>query len=240
MKNQFKTNLLLVLVLFSVTLHAQHRKVKGNGNVIEITRNAGSFDKIYVSGSFDVNLVEGKEGMITIKAEENLIGLIETVVESGTLKIKWRRNTSVSTRRNIYITVRIKDIDEIKLTGASEITSEKTFKNDRLELGVSGSGSIDLKVETKTLTAAVSGSGNLDLEGKTEYLKAAVSGSGDIDAGHLMAKEVEAKVSGSGDMEINVTERLTARVSGSGDIKYKGKPSIEDIKVSGSGDVTSY
>ena len=55
-----------------------------------------------------------------------------------------------------------------------------------------------------------------------------------------MAKEVEAKVSGSGDMEISVTERLTARVSGSGDIKYKGKPSIEDIKVSGSGDVTSY
>jgi len=36
-----------------------------------------------------------------------------------------------------------------------------------------------------------------------------------------MAKEVEAKVSGSGDMEISVTERLTARVSGSGDINTK-------------------
>ena len=240
MKNQFKTNLLIVLVLFSVTLQAQYRKVKGNGNVIEITRNTGNFDKIYVSGSFDVNLVEGKEGMITIKAEDNLIGLIETVVDGETLKIKWRKNTSVSTRRNIYITVRVQDIDEIKLSGASEITSEKTFKNDRFKLGVSGSGSIDLKLETGTLTAAVSGSGNLDLEGKTEFFKAVVSGSGDIDAEHLYAKEVEAKVSGSGDMEINVTEKLTARVSGSGDIKYKGKPSIEDIKVSGSGDVSYY
>ncbi len=240
MKIQIKISLLLVLVIFSVTLQAQYRRVKGNGNVIEITRNVSNFDKIYVSGSFDVNLVNGKEGLINIKAEENLVGLIETKVEGGTLKIKWRKNTSVSTRRNIYITVSIRDIDEIKLTGASDITSGMVIKGDQFRVGVSGSGNIDIKIDTGSLTAVVSGSGDLDLEGKSDFFKASVSGSGDIDARDLISKKVDARVTGSGGMNINVKEKLTARVSGSGDIKYKGNPALEDINVSGSGEVSSY
>lgn len=240
MKNQYKTSLLILLVLFSVRLDAQFRRVKGNGKVIKTTRNVGNFDKIYVSGSFDVNLVNGKEGLIRIKAEENLVGLIETKVEGGALKIKWRKNTSISTRRNIYITVSIQDIEEIKLSGASEITSEMLIKEDQFKVSVSGSGNIDIKIDTGSLTAVVSGSGDLDLEGKTDFFKASVSGSGDIDARDLVSEKVEARVSGSGGMNIDVREKLTARVSGSGDIRYKGNPSFEDINVSGSGEVSSY
>jgi hypothetical protein len=47
------------------------------------------------------------------------------------------------------------------------------------------------------------------------------------------------KCAGSGDMEIVSHQSLKARVSGSGDIEYKGNPSKEDTKVSGSGSISN-
>ena len=63
---------LLVCGVFLVSFiaHAQwssndKNKVKGNGKVVTETRNTGDYDAIKVGGSFDVNLVAGKEGKIT-------------------------------------------------------------------------------------------------------------------------------------------------------------------------------
>ncbi len=242
MSNILKTTLLFFAVIFvSKSTYAQRfHTVKGNGKMSEIYRNVGSFDGISVSGSFDVKLIYGKEGLIKIKAEENLIGLIETEVVGNTLKIKWRKNTSISTRRNIYITVNIAKIKEVRVTGASDVVAEGTITGKNLKLSVSGSGSIDMHVDTKNLNAVVTGSGDIDIQGKTEFLKASVTGSGDLKAKKLTSPKVEARVTGSGDMEITVTGELIARVSGSGDIHYHGNPSIEDINVSGSGEVSTF
>ena len=56
----------------------------------------------------------------------------------------------------------------------------------------------------------------------------------------MKAKDVEAKVNGSGDVEVYASKSLYARVSGSGDIDYKGNPANVDKKTSGSGDVTAH
>ena len=67
-----------------------------------------------------------------------------------------------------------------------------------------------------------------------------VSGSGDVEAYDLKTEKAELKIAGSGSIGISVEKEIIARVSGSGDIKYKGQPRIEDIKVSGSGQISSY
>ena len=66
-----------------------------------------------------------------------------------------------------------------------------------------------------------------------------LSGSGDIHAFGLQANHTDASVAGSGDIEIVSNKSLKARVTGSGDIEYKGKPSKEDTKVSGSGSISN-
>jgi len=49
---------------------------------------------------------------------------------------------------------------------------------------------------------------------------------------------VQATVSGSGDVEVYAKNNIRARVNGSGDVYYKGNPAQKDTKVSGSGDIT--
>ena len=231
---------LSVSLLFLTSCLAQNnRRVKGSGNIIQETRKVGSFEKVGVSGAFDVFLVKGNEGHLDIKIEDNLLPYLVTEVDGGKLKIKWKKGTNISTRKNVVITVQFKGINAVALTGSGDIISKDKIKADHFETAVSGSGDIELEVEANSLKAAVSGSGDIVLRGSTKIFEAAVAGSGDIGAYNLKSEKAEVKVSGSGDIELTVSKELKARVSGSGDIDYRGNPKIQDIKVSGSGDVSS-
>ena len=163
-----------------------------------------------------------------------------TEVSNGKLKIKWKNGTNISTNKGVYVTVYYQSINAVGLSGSGDVISKDVIKSDNFEVSVSGSGDIELEVDTNHLHASVSGSGDVDLSGTTNEFDASVVGSGDIDAYGLISDKASLKISGSGGMNLTVKKELEARVSGSGDIKYKGNPKIEDIKVSGSGNVRSY
>jgi len=230
---------LFITVLFLTDGNAQkYGRVKGSGNVIDKTRTVNSFEKIAVSGSFDVLLVKGKSEKLDIKIEDNLLEYLITEVKDGQLKIKWKKGANISTRKGVEITVYFNSLNAINLSGSGEIESEEVIKANSFEMAVSGSGDIDISIESDVVIASVSGSGDLDLEGKVNSFEAKVSGSGDISAYGLISENANLKVSGSGGITITVNKVLKAVVVGSGDIEYKGNPEKEDIKVSGSGNVS--
>ena len=107
-------------------------------------------------------------------------------------------------------------------------------------MAVAGSGDIKVKMDVEKAKSAISGSGDIELSGNATDFEAAVSGSGDVDAYDLKTERAELKIAGSGSIGLSVEKEIVARVSGSGNIKYKGQPRIEDIKVSGSGNVSTY
>jgi len=237
-----KAAILSVIVLFTTSCSAQWGKsIKGNGNTVSIDRSVGEYDGIAVSGWFDVDLVDGKEGELELKGEENLLEYIITEVENGKLVIKTKKGVNLKPsiwEKGIRITVPIESIDAVSLSGSGDIVGRTTLKATDFKTAMSGSGDITLDLETVTMTAAMSGSGDMNLSGKTQRFEATISGSGDIKAYDLIADNVEATVSGSADIKVTVNERLTARVSGSGDISYRGNPNKVDTKTSGSGDIT--
>jgi len=65
-----KSILLIAMILLGTSVNAQWwKRIKGNGNTITQTRQTADYDKVSVSGSFDVQLVQGKEGDIILKGE---------------------------------------------------------------------------------------------------------------------------------------------------------------------------
>ncbi|MEM9000087.1 MAG: head GIN domain-containing protein [Bacteroidota bacterium] len=219
------------------------KRVKGNGNVVTIERSVGDYDAIAVAGWFDVELVDGKEGELTLKGEENLLSYIKTEVKNGKLVVKVEKGVNLrpsNWNSGIYVTVPIERIDAASLSGSGDIVGSTTIKTDTFDTSISGSGDMTLKVEANSVTASMSGSGDISLSGKTTDFDVSVSGSGDIKAYGLEAEFVEAQVSGSADIKVTANQMLKARVSGSGDISYKGNPKKIDTKTSGSGDISSY
>ncbi|MBJ2124075.1 head GIN domain-containing protein [Flavobacterium sp. IB48] len=235
-----KSILLLALAIFftNSTVNAQN-KVQGNGKIVTETRSTGDYDGIKVAGSFDVDLVSGKEGKITIKGEENLLAVIKVEVEDNSLKIYVEKGTQIRTSSGkIQVTVPFEKISELSLAGSGDIQSKDVIKNDKFSIKLSGSGNFTLPVDTNNLELNVSGSGNVRLKGTATNFSAKLSGSGDINAADLKSKVVEANVSGSGNSKVACDESLTARVSGSGNIRYVGNPEKKDTKVSGSGTIS--
>lgn len=238
-----KIILLCIAATSSMAVNAQwfgSENVKGNGNVTTVERSTESYDAVSVAGFFDVELITGTEGKITITAEENLIPHIETEVKNGELQIKTEKgyNLSTSRRNGILIIVPFENLDAVSLAGSGDVITKNTIKANAFKANLAGSGDLTLDVESISVESHLAGSGDVVLRGSTGDFECALSGSGDISAKQLKAKNVDVSISGSGDVDVHCDGKLKVRVSGSGDVEYYGNPIKEDSKVSGSGDVS--
>jgi hypothetical protein len=238
-----KTIQLVVLgtLLFATTSNAQwssKNKIKGNGKIITENRTTAGYDEINISGFFDVVLVSGKEGAITIQGEENLLPYVKVEVEGNILKIHTEKNVNISSNKGIVLTVPFEQISFVSLSGSGDLKSKSTIVGSSFKAKLSGSGDLTLDVKTTNFEANLSGSGDVVLTGNSDSFTSKISGSGDVDAVNLVTKNSNLTVSGSGDMKVNCNESLYARVSGSGNIAYKGNPKTKDTKVNGSGEIS--
>lgn len=161
-----KSILLIAMILLGTSAHAQWwKRIKGNGNSITQTRQTANYDKVSVAGSFDLELVRGEEGEITLKGEENLLEHIEVYVKNNVLilKVKDNINLSSSWNKTIAIEVPVIEITGVKLSGSGDISTQTTLKATDFNAAVSGSGDISLAIEATNLYVQVSGSGDIDL-----------------------------------------------------------------------------
>lgn len=227
----------LSTLFFTVTSNAQ-TTVKGNGKVVTEKRTTAGYDQIEVSGFFDVVLVSGNEGTITIEGEENVIPHIKVEVSGDVLKIYSEKNININSRKGVVLHVPVEQISAVSLSGSGDIKSEKTITATNFKAKLSGSGDLTLAVKASNFESNLSGSGDVVLTGSSDNFVSKTSGSGDVDAADLITKNANLTISGSGDMKVNCTTSLYARISGSGDITYKGNPESKDTKVSGSGEIS--
>lgn len=236
----FKKIILTTFILsLTLTTNAQwgSKKIKGNGNVVTVKRATSDYDGISVGGSFDVILVKGKEGNISIEGEENIIPYIETEVKGSTLKIKFKKNTNIRTTKRLTVTVTYQDIKKVSLGGSGNIISKGIIKSNDFSASLGGSGNITLTIDADEVSSNIGGSGNIKLSGKSNELKCSIAGSGSIKAYDLNTDTLNANIAGSGSVRITVKTKIKATVVGSGSICYKGNPKYIDSKSVGSGDV---
>ena len=230
--------LIYLALLFSLTglLTAQKMKpIKGNENIITTSRLTPEYDKININGSFDIKLIAGKEGNISIKGEENIIPLLKTVVKNGVLEIKMEKNTKI--KSSLEITVPFTKIDQLTFSGSGNLHNNDKINNDTFNFIMSGSGNVTFTGNFTSLKIVKSGSGNLSVKGKTTNLDITASGSGNANLFDLNSKNIVTILSGSGNINVYSSKSIQAKTSGSGCVFYKGNPENVDKKSVGSGGV---
>jgi len=232
-----------IILMLTISVDAQgwwgNKRVKGNGNMTTETRNTGDYDGVSVGGFFDVILVKGSEGKVTIEGEENLLEYIVTEVSRGVLKIKVEKGVNMKTTRKLTVTVPVESIESVSLGGSGNVKGETTIKADSFNVNLGGSGNITLDVEANDIKSSIGGSGNIKLSGEADNMKSSIAGSGTIKAYDLQVNYIKASIAGSGDIRVSVKDEIKATVAGSGSIYYKGNPPKIDTKSVGSGSVIS-
>ncbi|MEM1320347.1 MAG: head GIN domain-containing protein [Bacteroidota bacterium] len=206
----------------------------GQGGIITEELNLNDFNSIELRINAEVRITQGSPQRVVVEGQENIIDLIELDVQNDNWEIEFDRCVRRSEDLKFFIT--IPDIRSLHVSGSGLIFGENTFVSEDLILRISGSGDIDLAVDTEDIDSRISGSGRVILEGNCEEFEFKVSGSGDYEAFGLQALEGEVDISGSGDADVRVEEILDVDISGSGDVRYKGRP-ILNVNISGSGRV---
>jgi hypothetical protein len=232
------TSLIIVLVtLVSSQSFAQWWRggIRGEGPKITKTLDVDNFDGVGLSINADLYLTQGDSYSFRIEAQENIIENIETDIDGGYLKIKFDKN--VGRHAGITIWITMPTLTKAYLSGSGLIKSERPFKGlGNLEVGISGSGDIDLAFDAADVNTRISGSGDIRLNGSARNMEIRISGSGEVAAGGLTTNNCSVRISGSGDCEVNAEGDLVVSTSGSGDVYYRGRPRVK-AKVSGSGEV---
>jgi hypothetical protein len=195
--------------------------VKGNGKVINQNRNVAPYTKVVIGSSFEGQFFESTPGPLTISAESNLLSMIETKVENGTLYVTTKG--SITTEKGFRITGRTAKISAFDASGAAKI-----------ELKNIGKHPLDLKT---------SGATKMSIFGAPSSLKVDASGASQISFGKLTLDSLVAEVSGASKLSLSGTAK-SATVNASGASQISGKLSGGKFKAVASGasnvDISGY
>lgn len=216
------------------------RGVTGSGKLQTESRAVGSFQAIELHASMNLVLRQGSSEAVELRADDNLLALIETRVVSRaggpTLEVTTKDGADYSTHNPIMVTVDVVTLSALSVRGSGNVTGDG-LKAAALKINLTGSGNV--KLQRLTLDEAslkISGSGNADLAGKVARLSLSISGSGDINTRELEADDVSISIAGSGDASVSARKTLGVSIAGSGSVDYVGDATVKTA-IAGSGRV---
>jgi len=112
-ESNLRTETVHALVLFAIVLLcgciSSPNCVVGSGNVVNETRSVDSFYSIDLRGSGALFLSQGPQQPLKIEAEDNVLKVLTTRIESGRLIINL--NACISTARPVRIYATAKDTE---------------------------------------------------------------------------------------------------------------------------------
>ena len=201
------------------------------------TRSVPNFNQLNAGGSWDVILKKGDQNEVRLEAKNLNLEKVITEVKGGILNIQLEKGNYRNV--DLEVTVTYQELEAVHSSGSGNLKSMDPLVADELKLSLSGSGNASFnRVTADKLDLTMTGSGDLIIrEGSVGEATLKQSGSGNLKAVDLEAEDVQVQKSGSGNATLTVGRTLSVRSSGSGNVEYKGNPSLNDIKISGSGRV---
>ena len=214
---------------------------EGSGKIATETRTVPEFEAVSTSGAIDLQVSQGAQQSLQVQADDNLLPLLETVVESHngvpTLSVRWKRGERIRNRSKVALTIVVPRLSALSASGSGDMRIA-SFTTPALQVTLSGSGDARLQnLSTDDLGVRVSGSSDVSGSGKAGKLKVSISGSGDVRLTDLRADDVQVHIAGSGDATVFADKTLDVRIAGSGDVTYTGNAVLKR-SVAGSGSVT--
>jgi hypothetical protein len=193
------------------------------------------FDKISVTRGMNVYISQGPVQKVVVRADENLLDVIETKVSDGTLKVSCNRGIRKAESNKVLVTV--PDIDLIKTTAGSNVFAEDTLNLKKLEVKSTAGSNVKLVLNAEKLNVSASAGSNIFLNGTSESFDAKANSGSNVKAGDLRTANCDLKASSGANIWINVKKELSAKVSSGANVFYAGNPESTNIEKSSGGNV---
>jgi len=205
----------LVPILATLTLGcgSSDSCVSGSGPIVSQTLDLSALTGVDFQAAGEVTLVPGTTQQVMVRAEQNVIDLLNRDVINGIWEIGFAE--CVQNVSEFRVDIVIPELDNVELSGA---------------------GTINAETNSTEVEVSLSGAGTITISGESTRQQVTLDGSGTIEAFGLVTDETSVLLSGEGTVNVTANEKLNVDLSGAGAVLYKGDPQL-DIRISGAGNV---
>jgi len=234
------------ILLASLTLTTGINAIAKDGTLIHAAnkkndeRNVKNFNGVASAGPINVIVTLGNTESCRLEGDAEAIASIVTEVKGNVLVIRPQTSITSWSRKyegkKITAYVTAKELASLTVSGDGNLTVNGKISTGSLTTTVSGSGNIKAAADVDDYSGVISGSGAINITGSADRTKVVISSSGTFSGKSFSTKTLTSTISGSGTVNIAVSESIRAVISGSGSVNYSGNPTI-DKTVIGSGGV---
>ena len=188
--------------------HWDRRNGGGAQTTRELTWSGG--DSLELDVPADVQYTQGSAAKVTVTGPERVVNDLE--IDGGHIRFSRGHHRHWG---DLTIVMTAPSVTHFEINGSGKL-AVADYKQDKLDLHISGNGEVTAAGETGDVNLDVSGSGAADLSG-------------------LKAKTADIGISGSGDAKVAPTDGAKIDISGSGDVTLLTHPPRLETHISGSG-----
>ena len=189
--------------------HSRWRRFDGGPQTTRELAWTGG-DTLEIDVPADVQYMQGPTAKLTVSGPERAVA--DLVVDGGHIRYDHRHRHGWS---DLTIVMTAPSVQRFEISGSGKLAIAG-YKQDRLDLDISGNADVSAVGEVREIKLDVSGSGDADLSG-------------------LKAKTAEVDIQGSGEAKLAPTDAARVDISGSGDVTLLTHPPKLETHVSGSG-----
>ena len=204
--------ILIMLLLVSTAAVAQDR----------IEKNLGDFSEVKTYRGLQVELIKSDSPKLII--EGNKASSVTVKNNNGVLKLSLKiENTFSSDEVMVYVHY-TNPITVIDANEGSNIYSDETLLQDRVEVRAQEGARIKLELDVKNVEVVASTGGYINLSGKAESPAARANTGGILKAARLKTEHTKINAATGGNAEVYASKSIDANASTAGIIDIEGDP----------------
>ena len=194
------------------------------------------FDKLYVEGPFNLNIVQGDEFRLIVAGTEEYVKNTVLAEDQGTLNISYSGDEYDAHRYNRRLEIKMicPNINEISLRG-STMARVRGFDEDNMDVVLKGATELILDADIEHINIDLSGASRLDLVGRGSEIDAELTTASYLDSYGFQAEYGKVRASGASKVKIYASERLEIDASLISEVQYRGGAEVIKNKSSSSG-----
>jgi hypothetical protein len=224
------------VVLFAVLSSScsDARRVDGSGTLAQELRTVDDFEGVAFADGLQ-GRVETGEKSVAVSIDDNLLAFLETVVEAGTLQVRFKSDIDGHpTSSDVRITG--PKVGWVYLSGASKVQAAMTPKAVT-ELALSGGSEVTATaIEADELKVSASGGSRVKVDGAATKLGASATGESRIES-TIPTADVEVSLSGGSELTARASRSAKGAASGGSKVTITGSPADRAIATSGGSEV---
>jgi hypothetical protein len=224
-KGRIMKKIMILMVLATAGVVAQDR----------IEKNLGDFNELKTYRGLQVELIESDSPKIVIEGNKASSVTVKNV--NGLLKISMKIENTFSSDEVMTYLYYSDPISLIDANEGSNIYSDNTIKQDRVEVRAQEGARIKLDLDVKKVEVVTATGGYINLSGTAESQEARANTGGIYKGADLKTKEATISVATGGNAEIFATKIVDAKASTAGIIDIKGDPEKVTRKESTGGNI---